>query len=77
MATDGSFDPKSNKPAGWGVIVISPSGLIRMFSGATEFDQTCVDWQGEDGPHEQHWGAESDAGCTLVQAEAPGRSELA
>ena len=41
-----------------GVVV---SGLIWMFSGATELDQALVNWHG----------------CTLVHSEPPGRSELA
>ena len=35
LATDGSFDPKTNGPAGWGLFVLSPSGICWLFSGAT------------------------------------------
>ena len=34
---------QSDKPAGGGVIVISPSGLVWLFSGATELDRALVD----------------------------------
>ena len=37
LATDGSFDSKTNDPAGWGLFVLSPSGVCWLFSGYTEF----------------------------------------
>ena len=36
LATDGSFDSKTNDPAGWGLFVLGPSGICWLFSGATE-----------------------------------------
>ena len=43
LATDGSFDSKTNDPAGWGLFVLSPSGVCWLFSGSTEIarDMEC------------------------------------
>ena len=48
LATDGSLDPRSNGPAGWGVFVLSPSGLCWLFCGATETDRELDEWHGEE-----------------------------
>ena len=42
LATDGSFDSKTNNPAGWGLFVLGPSGICWLFSGAA--DQTKATW---------------------------------
>ena len=39
LGTDGSFDPKTNGPAGWRLFVLSPSGICWLFSGATEMER--------------------------------------
>ena len=33
LATDGSFDSNTNDPAGWGLFVLSTSGICWLFSG--------------------------------------------
>ena len=48
LATDGSFDPKSNGPACWRVFVLSPSGMCWLFCGATEKDRELEGWHGEE-----------------------------
>ena len=46
LATDGSFDPRTNGPAGWGLFVLSPSGMCWLFCGATETDSELEGWHG-------------------------------
>ena len=41
MATDGSFDSKTNDPAGWGLFVLSPSGV-------TDTERNMEGWHGEE-----------------------------
>ena len=48
LATDGSFDPKTNGPAGWGLFVLRPSGVCLLFSGATEIEREMEGWHGEE-----------------------------
>ena len=48
LVTDGSFDPGSNGPAGWGVFVLSPSRLCWLFCGATGTDRELDEWHGEE-----------------------------
>ena len=48
LATDGSFDSKTNDPAGWGLFVLSPSGTCWLFCGATETERNMEGWHGEE-----------------------------
>ena len=48
LATDGSFDSKTNDPAGWGLFVLSPSGVCWLFSGSTEIGKDMDGWHGEE-----------------------------
>ena len=48
LATDGSFDSKTNDKAGWGLFVLSPSGVCWLFSGATEIERNTDGWHGEE-----------------------------
>ena len=48
LATDGSFDSKTNDPAGWGLFVLSSSGICWLFSGATETNTNMEGWHGEE-----------------------------
>ena len=48
LATDGSFDSKTNDPAGWGLFVLSPSGICRLFSSSTEIERDMERWHGEE-----------------------------
>ena len=48
LATDGSFDPKTNGPAFWGLFVLNTSGMCWLFSGATETNSELVGWHGEE-----------------------------
>ena len=48
LATDGSFDSKTNDPAGWGLFVLSPSGMCWLFCGATETERNLEGWHGEE-----------------------------
>ena len=48
LATDGSFDSKTNDPAGWGLFVLGPSGICWLFSGATETERNMEGWLGEE-----------------------------
>ena len=48
LATDGSFDSKTNGPAGWGLFVLSPSGMCWLFSGAMLIEKDMEGWHGEE-----------------------------
>ena len=48
LATDGSFDSKTNDPAGWDLFVLSPSGICWLFSGSTEIERDMEMWHGEE-----------------------------
>ena len=48
LATDGSFGSKTNDQAGWGLFVLSPSGICWLFSGATETERNMEGWHGEE-----------------------------
>jgi len=50
LATDGSFDSKINDGAGWGLFVLSPSGMCWLFCGATEDERNLgrLGWHGEE-----------------------------
>jgi len=48
LATDGSFDSKTNDPAGWGLFVLSPSVVCWLFCGATETARNMEGWHGEE-----------------------------
>ena len=67
LATDGSFDPKSNGPTGWGVFVLSPSGMCWLFCSATETDRELEGWHGEE-DHTNNQGIESNDGGSLVHS---------
>ena len=48
LATDGSFDSKTNDLAGWGLFVLSTSGICWLFSGASETERNMEGWHGEE-----------------------------
>ena len=48
LATDGSFDSKTNDLAGWSLFVLSPSGMCWLFCEAAETERNMEGWHGEE-----------------------------